>query len=96
MNESELELVAMIPQKAGMHMIALMTGILRLPEQQRSAWALMHTNDDPVEGFDNYMDGFMAQLESMFYIAWEEACDREDEAGTSVWRKREYEQGNQL
>lgn len=96
MNESELELVAMIPQKAGMHMIALMTHIMRLPEQQRSAWTLMHVSDDPVDGFDNYMDGFMAQLESMFYIAWDEACDAEDEAGTSVFSKREYEQGNQI
>jgi hypothetical protein len=96
MNSDELELVAMIPQRAGMHMIGLMTAILRLPEQQRSAWTLMHLTDEPVDGFDNFMDGFMSQLESMFYIAWEEACEAEDEAGTSVWSNREYEQGNQL
>ena len=96
MNESELELVATIPERAGMHMIALMTAILRDPEQQRSAWTLMHLGDDPVDGFDNFMDGFMLQLESMFYMAWEEACDAEEEAGTSVWSHREYKQGNQL
>ncbi len=96
MSKDDHELVATIPEKPGMHLIALMTGILRLPEQQRSAWTLMHLGDDPVDGFDNFMDGFMLQLESMFYIAWEEACDREEEAGRSVWSKREYEQGNQL
>ena len=96
MNESELELVATIPERAGMHMIALMTAILRDPEQQRSAWTLMHLGDDPVDGFDNFMDGFMLQLESMFYMAWEEACDAEEEAGSSVWSHREYKQGNQL
>jgi hypothetical protein len=96
MNSDELELVALIPQRAGMHMIGLMTAILRLPEQQRSAWTLMHLTDEPVDGFDNFMDGFMSQLESMFYIAWEEACEAEDEAGTSVFSNREYEQGNQL